>query len=342
MEIQRESVFISALRSFAKVLCGFIGLIVGFVILFMVIGSFSQQYSIPKVTLHIAPDGEGKTEVMSDHSDVILKVNIEGVVGSKHLNFAKLQKALSHVRSSNLQKRVKAVWLYVNTPGGGATDSEEMYSLLKAFKEELKIPVHTYVNGLCASGGMMIACASDKIYTNNSSLVGSVGVLLGPLFNYSGAMEKFGIAARTFTEGKDKDGMNPFRPWTPEDGKDIEIAMQEGYKDFLAIVSSARPKLTEDLLRNTYGAQIYSANLAMEYGYTDGDNYHYSTALKELAKVAQLDSYQVLEVHVTPSFLSDLVEQKNDFLSRFFKGSFVSEIEMKHTLSDRFLYLYQP
>ena len=345
MQFQKESVFISAIRAFAKVLCGFIGLIVGSILLFIVIGSFSGQYLVPKVSLHVAPNGEGKTVVMSDSSDLILKLNIEGVIGSKKLNFANLQKTLSYVQSApSLRDRLKGVYVYMNSPGGGATDSEEMYALLKEFKEELKIPAYTYVNGLCASGGMMIACATDKILSNNSSIIGSVGVRLGPLFNYSGAMEKLGVDQRTFVEGKDKDSMNPFRPWEKGEGKDIEELMNQGYKDFISLVSKARPKLTPEKLRDTYGAQIYPSNLALEYGYIDGDNYHYGSAMRALAKEAKCEegSYQVLEVHVTPSLLTDLVEQKSDFLSSLFKGKFMSEIEMTHSLSDRFLYLYQP
>ena len=67
-------------------------------------------------------------------------------------------------------------------PGGAADDSVGIYRALCEYKKKYNVPIYAFVDGLCASGGMYIACAADKIYATPSSVIGSVGVIMGPLF----------------------------------------------------------------------------------------------------------------------------------------------------------------
>ena len=345
MQFKKESIFISAIRSFAKVLCGFIGLIIGAFILFFITGNMGSRYVMPKTSIHVVPDGNGITQITSDSSPLILRLNIEGVIGSNRLDFKTMEKSLSHVRSSHiLSKRLAAVFLYINSPGGLATDSAEIYTLLKNFKEEYKIPVYAYVNGLCASGGMYIACAADKIYSNESSIIGSVGVRFGPVFNFSGAMSKLGIESQTLTQGKDKDSLNPFRPWKQGEAKDLIAIGKDTYDQFVSVVSENRPKLTKDLLMNKYGAQVYSAKTSEEYGYVDIGNSDYMSSLTELAEAAKIKKdqpYQVLEVKSVPSLFTDFVEQKSGLLTKLLFGKAADDLQAKLNMSDQLLYFYE-
>ncbi|MCF7806345.1 MAG: S49 family peptidase [Simkaniaceae bacterium] len=346
MQFERESIFISAIRSFTKVFFGFIGFMLGIVVFFFIFGMMGSSYIMPKTTIFVAPNANGVTQIASDKSPLILKINIEGVIGSPKLNALTIEKTLSTIRSNPVYKsRIKGLMLYINSPGGAANDSEEIYFMLKRFKEEFKIPIYAYVNGFCASGAMYIACAADQIYSNTSSVIGSVGVVWGPFFNFSKLMEKVGIGSLTVSDGTGKDTLNPFRPWKPGEAEELDAIVGDSYDHFVAIVAENRPKLTVDKLKNEFGAKIFSSSQAEEYGYIDQSTAQYASTLLALLKEANVDeqkSYQVLEIRPAPSILLDVFDQKAHLLTKLFKGSLMSDIEMKHQLSDRLLFLYHP
>src|SRR5207244_10146556 len=120
----------------------------------------------------------------------------------------------------------------------------------------------------CASGGMYIACSAEKIFATDSSLVGHVGVLLPTMFNFSQLMDTIGVGSKTITAGKDKDIMNPFRPWKPNEGASLQAITDVLYTQFVDIVTKSRPKLTKEALIEE-GAQIYSVEEALRLGYID-------------------------------------------------------------------------
>ena len=99
-------------------------------------------------------------------------------------------------------------------------DADGIYRAIKHYKEQYQVPVIAYVDGLCASGGMYIACAADKIYATDVSLVGSVGVLFPSFMNFSKLLDTVGVQSLTISSCKGKDDMNPLRPWK-EGGKDV-------------------------------------------------------------------------------------------------------------------------
>ena len=77
--------------------------------------------------------------------------------------------------------------------------------MLVEYKNTSSLPIYAYIDDICTSGGMYIACAADTIYATPDAIVGSVGVRLGPVFNFSQLMETYGIAQKTLTAGKRKD-----------------------------------------------------------------------------------------------------------------------------------------
>jgi protease-4 len=344
MQLYRESIFISGIRSFVKVLFGLIGLLVGIFVLIGFTGAMgATPYVLPKANLYIMPNADGSIDQAPMNSPVVLQISIENVIGSPKLSSDTIASVLTQAKSNPLlNKRIKAIMLNINSPGGTATDSYQIYQAIENFKSEMKIPVYGYVSGLCASGAMYIACATDMIYASPASIVGSVGVISGPFFNFSEGMQKIGVSAKTLTMGKDKDSFNPFRPWKADEGTDFNNMMQVNYDLFASTVAKARPKLTMEKLAE-YGAQIYSAGDSEKLGYIDNGNATYREALKALVTAANItEQYQVIEVHSVPSLLSDLLENKANMLSHAFKSIFSQDIEMKHPMSNSLLYLYQP
>ena len=213
------------------------------------------------------------------------------------------------------------------------------------YKKTYNVPIYAFVDGLCASGGMYICSAADKIYATSPSIIGSVGVILGPSFNFSEAMEKIGVQACTITQGKDKDMLNPFRPWVPGEQQSLMDITHSLYMQFVDIVVSGRKELDKDKLINEYGAQVYVADQAHEYGYIDVPDTSYSVALKDLvttAGIAEPQAYQVVQLEMPSSLLQSLIQSKSALFTGKLTHVFQIAPGMSSELSGKFLYLYQP
>jgi signal peptide peptidase SppA len=277
---------------------------------------------------------------------VILKIDIVGEIGLKDLTAEKIQNSLLDSREGMLSgNRVKAILLNINTPGGAADDSDSIYRALMAYKQKYQVPIYAYVDGLCASGGMYIASAAEKVYASPSSVIGSIGVLMGPTFNVSGLMDMYGVKSLTLTEGKDKDMLNPFRPWVPGEDNCLRTINADLYMRFVNIVTTARPKLDKHKLIAEYGAQVYSCETAMQLGYIDVANSNYDAALIDLAKAANLPDpqyYQVFTIEPEHTFLSDLTTAQSPLLTGKITHHFQFQPGFNSEFSGRFLYLYQP
>jgi signal peptide peptidase SppA len=300
----------------------------------------------PKSSLVISPDAAGNRELLSPASPVILKIDIVGVIGTRNLTTEKVKSSLLDSRTGLLSgNRVKAILLYINTPGGTVDDADGIYRNLLAYKEKYQVPIYAYVDGMCASGGMYIASAADKIFSAPSSVIGSVGVILGPTFNFSGLMDRYGVSSLTITQGKDKDMLNPFRPWVPGEDASLRNITADLYMRFVSIVTSARHDLDKEKLVNDYGAQVFVAKKAQELGYIDVADSDYSIAVDELSKAAQLSNdhpYQVMTIEPARPFLSDLTDGKLSLLAGKVTHKFQINSYIDSDLSGKFLYLYQP
>lgn len=345
MEVKRESIFVSAVRSFCNVFAGFIGLLVGVIIIAIIVGVLSKPQMVSdKTQLIIAADAEGNRKLLPHSDPAILRLNIHGTIGSKDLNMKTIQSQLFDSREGLLSNdRVKGILLHISSPGGVAFDGHQIYQLLMDYKAKYKVPIYAYVNGLCASAAYFIACSADKIYSPPVGIIGSVGALLGPNFNFYGLMEKYGVKELTIKEGKDKDMLSPYREWKPGEAQSIKDIVASDYNLFVKLVTQSRPNLSKSKLVNEYGAQVYDPMTAQQYGYIDDGNSSYSAALTALVKEAKIDGdYQVVELKVLRPVLSDLIEGKSPVLSGILKHELSLPTELIPELTNRPLYLYSP
>ncbi|QVL57896.1 MAG: S49 family peptidase [Simkaniaceae bacterium] len=345
MDIKRESIFVSAVRTLCNTFGGMIGIIIGLFVIGIVIAVLSKpQMVTDKTQLIIAADAEGNREFLSHSAPVVLRLNIHGVIGTRDLNAKTIEAQLLDSRIGALKDdRVKAILLHINSPGGTAFDAHDIYSRLIEYKTQYKVPIYAYVDGMCASGGMMIACAADKISSAPIGIIGSVGVLMGPNFNVSGLMEKYGVKQLTITKGKDKDMLSPYREWKPGEDQSLRDIIDYDYNLFVDLVAKARPAMNKNSLINEYGAQVYDPVRAEQYGYIDDGKSSYSHALTELLKAADItEEYQVIELKVLHPVLSDLIEGK----SPIFTGKIKHELQLPSDIPLEFmnrpLYLYSP
>ncbi|MEM8727720.1 MAG: S49 family peptidase [Chlamydiota bacterium] len=345
MDIKRESIFISAIRTFCNTIGRMIGIIIGLIAIIITVAALVKSQPVSdKTQLIIAADSEGNRELLSHSAPVVLKINIHGIIGTRDLNAKTVEAQLLDSRIGDLKdNRVKAVLLHIDSPGGTAFDAYDIYSRLIAYKEKYKVPIYAYVDGICASGGMMIACAAEKIFSAPIGIIGSVGVLMGPNFNFSALMEKYGVKQLTLTKGKDKDVLSPYRDWKPGEDQSLKDIIDHDYTVFVDIVTKARPEMSRNSLIDVYGAQVYDPLKAERYGYIDDGNSSYSLALTELVKTADLtDEYQVIELKVLHPVLSDLIEGKSPILTGKVHHRFDFPSELPSELLNRPLYLYAP
>ncbi len=347
MQLARESVFVSAVRSFCTSFAAIIGILIGIVLVVFVLGLFSSPDIFPrKSDLTIMADAQGKRDLLPQSTPVILRIDIRGVIGQGDLTEAKFNDLLLDSREGMLDhNRVKAILLYFDTPGGTVTDADGIYRALMEYKKRYKVPVYGFVDGLCASGGMYISCAVDKMFATTSSIIGSVGVIIGPAFNVSQLINRYGIQTMTITEGKDKDMLNPFRPWQEGEDRSLRNITAEMYERFVSLVCSAKSRMDRNKLVNEYGAQIFMADKAQELGYIDVAGSDYASALTELVKAAHLSDenpYQVMQISVSHPFFTQLASEKLSLLNGKVTHTFRLGPYMDSELSGRMLYLYQP
>lgn len=342
-----ESIFSATLRFFLLAFFGIIGLVLGVVILVAIVGvSTGTTDGSPELnytyTPEILPNANGVRKELSKDAPVILQLNIKGVIGMENLTQQTVAQQLTESRERVLTDRVKAILLYIDSPGGTVVDADGIYREIKQYKEKYKVPVYAFVDGLCASGGMYIASSADKIYASETSLIGSVGVILSSILNFSKLMEKVGVESLTLYDGKGKDNLNPLRPWVKGEEDNIKDAIDYYYKMFVHIVTSNRPKLDKTKLVDVYGANIYPAAQAQEFGYIDESNASLSDTIKLLAEKIDIkdDYYQLISLD-NKSWLSQLLKSKFNLLS----GQITHQIEltpdMHPNLMGKYLYMYK-
>jgi protease IV len=348
MEITKESIFLSAIRSLLKSLFGTIGIFIVFIPIMIIMFSMSssKQDFGGKTIPTFLPNAEGNPQVMPMTSPTILRININGVIGMDELTAETIESQLIESRQGLFKNdRVKGVLLYIDSPGGTVDDSNNIYHLVNAYKERYKVPVHAYVDGLAASGGIYVACAADYISTTPTSIIGSVGTRLGPFINVADVLQKIGVSAYTFTEGKDKDMMSPIRKWTEQDKESFNNIMAHLYEQFVDIVVKARPKITKEELINTYGAHVFDAAKSEEIGFIDNSNSYYKDAIENLLIAAKIDKssdYQIIELKPKHKWLAELMKGKASLLHG--KLHHVIQIGPRE-YSDKmqlFSYLYDP
>jgi len=343
----KKGITYSSYRTFCVAFSGAVGVFLGVLIIFSLIGAISTTTGREierSYTLEIAPNTEGVRKVLSKKSPVVLQLYIAGLIGSERLNMQTVREQLQESREGDLKDdRVKAILLRINTPGGTVTDSDGIYRALLAYKEQYNVPIYAYVDGLCASGGMYVASAADKVFASEISLIGSVGVLSPAFLNFSKLIEKIGVEALTLSEGKGKDDMNPLRPWKPGEDEMYKSIIKYYYDHFVNLVVKARPQIGKEKLIQEYGASIFPAEKAKEYGFIDGDGYSRNQALKLLLKEIGIedDYYQVVELK-EENWVSRLFSGQSSLLEGTMKHKLELPQEFDPQLSGKFLYLYAP
>ena len=109
-----------------------------------------------------------------------------------------------------------AVAIALNSPGGSPVQSSLIAARIRRLADRHHVPVHVFVEDVAASGGYWLATAADTIWADDSSVLGSIGVISAG-FGFADLIQRHGIERRVHTAGRSKSWLDPFRPETPED-----------------------------------------------------------------------------------------------------------------------------
>ena len=192
----------------------------------------------------------------------LISSSLPGNVGDTMVDDMRL--ALQQARDDD---HVRAVVLEIDSPGGEVTASDIIYNWV--VKTRAKKPVIVYMDSLAASGGYYVACGGKYLMANETTITGSIGVIIQTL-NYEQLFNKVGLASVVFKSGKFKDMLSGTRPVTPEEREYIQSFIMKTYDKFLGIVARER-NLPADGLRNSVAdGRILSGKDALDNKLIDG------------------------------------------------------------------------
>jgi serine protease SohB len=197
-------------------------------------------------------------------------VRLSGVIGVSSplkpgLTLANVARSLERAFS---MPKIKAVALSINSPGGAAAQSHLIHRRIRALADEKKLPVIAFVEDVAASGGYMIACAADEIICDESSIVGSIGVV-GGSFGFDKLIEKVGVERRLYTSGENKAMLDPFLPEKPADVEKLKAIQREIHESFIALVKARRGGKLDSRESALFSGEYWTGRKGRELGLVD-------------------------------------------------------------------------
>lgn len=166
-------------------------------------------------------------------------------------------------------KRVAAVALAINSPGGSPVQSALIARRIRALAEENNVPVIAFAEDVAASGGYWLACAADEIYADENSLIGSIGVVSAG-FGFQDLLANHGIERRVHTAGDKKAMLDPFRPEDPKDVTRLKAIQKDMHESFKDLVRTRRGERLKGSERTLFSGEFWTARRALELGLVDG------------------------------------------------------------------------
>lgn len=208
--------------------------------------------------------------------DAVAVVDIRGPI---RYDLSKVQEIESYRDDDN----VKALVVFINSPGGGVAASQAIYHALLSARE--RKPVVAFMSTVAASGGYYVACAADSIVAHEGTLTGSIGVI-ATFVRTQELYQKIGLEVTVIKAGEYKDIGSPYRPMTSEERRLLGRLLDRTYQQFLEAVSNGRGMSIESVLGVAEG-RLYTGEEAREVGLVDRLG-GYEDALEMAADLAGL------------------------------------------------------
>lgn len=167
------------------------------------------------------------------------------------------------------RKGLAAVAISINSPGGSPVQSALIHARIRELAEAAEVPVLVFCEDVAASGGYWLACAGDEIYADESSVVGSIGVISAG-FGFVEAIRKLGVERRVHTAGENKSMLDPFKPERPEDVEHLLSLQADIHDAFKTLVRSRRGAKLKLEDKDIFSGAFWSGRQALARGLVDG------------------------------------------------------------------------
>ena len=217
-------------------------------------------------------------------------LRLSGVIGQagfmrSGLNISTLDQLIDKLFSN---KKSPAVALIINSPGGSPTQSSLIAEkIIKKSKQKNK-KVIAFVEDVAASGGYWLACASDEIYIDINSVLGSIGVI-SPGFGFVELIKKIGIERRVYTSGKSKSFLDPFKTAKEDDIERLQSIQEQIHENFIEYVKKRRgSKINEKDFNEVFSGLFWVGQKAINLGLADGLGSIYDIIEQKFGKKAKI------------------------------------------------------
>ena len=208
------------------------------------------------------------TNITTPHTAI---VNIKGEIADGA--DASAENVVAAMRAALEDTGSQGLVLLINSPGGSPVQAGIINDEIVRLKALHHKPIYAVVEESCASAAYYIAAATDKIYVDKASIVGSIGVLMDG-FGFTGLMDKLGVERRLMTAGENKGFLDPFSPQTDAQRKHAQAMLNHIHAQFIGVVKKGRGdrlKETPEMFSGLFwtGQQAIELGLADELGSID-------------------------------------------------------------------------
>jgi len=273
-----------------------VGLIVGFLVLMGVLSA------------RVVNKPDNATSLRG--SSVVGVIEINGVLGGETASLlttsaADSNRIMKAIRTAAKRPDIKAVVIRINSPGGTAVAAQEIGIELDKLRKTGK-PVVTSMGDVCASGGYWIACSSDYIVANGTTITGSIGAIM-ETSNLQGLYDKLGIRQEVFKSGEHKDIGSSAREITPEEREILQAVVSDSYAQFLKQVKQGRKgKINPGELEDIADGRVFTGETALQIGLVDSLGNYYD-AVKQAEEMAGITEESRIEILSTEKFWDSIL-----------------------------------
>ena len=256
-----------------------------------------------------------ETTVMGKGKEKVLIVEISGIISEEEKRgiaglsgepdmVARIKEEL---KTAAKDKRVKAIILRINSPGGTVTASDMIYHEIEQFKKKTNNKVVACIMDLGASGGYYVAVSADRIVAHPTTVTGSIGVIMLNL-SVEGLLQKIGVKDTSIKTGEHKDMGSPLKTMTEEERKIFQGILDNMYERFLSVIAENRKELTQEKLKLLADGRIYTAQQALDYGLIDQIGY-LDEAITLAKQEAGLTTARVIIYHRPGAYRNNIYSQ---------------------------------
>ena len=230
-------------------------IVLGFFALVLIVGGLSESFQMGPQIAHIDVEG------------IITSQMIGGLFGEAD---SMSERIVHDLKDASENENIAAIVLRINSPGGEVTASDKIFHAVE--KAKAVKPVVVYMDSVAASGGYYIACGANEIIANETTLTGSIGVIIQTL-NYYELFEKIGLEALVFKSGELKDSLSGARRMTPKEEVYVQGMVDQMYDKFLGIVAVGRGLEKDDLREGIADGRVMSGVDALDEKLVDATGY---------------------------------------------------------------------